>query len=454
MYYAITAEKALLGTILRDNFYLAEANTRITPNDLSATHAVILEKINLITSNGIKADKISLLDAGIEGLNSEYIDHLISIGSEKDIDSYLEAIEAEKLKRMVEHEYDGLRDLIRSEGMNRDKIAEAIQSSTTKVVNSVTRDNGTVCNIRDRIKDTVEKIKENAKKGSGITGLASGFPDLDALTQGFQSTDLIIVGARPAMGKTTLSYNFAENACLQSGVRGMFFSLEMPTEQILYRSFANLGGINQSRVKAGKMSQFEYAKFEEAIKQVDKMDLVIDDQGGLSVHELKLRARKEHAKKPLQFILVDYLQLLKAPEAGINRTLEISIISSELKNLAKELEIPVIVLAQLNRSLENRADKRPIPSDLKESGAIEQDADIIMFVYRDEVYHEDSPDKGIAEVIIGKHRGGPLGTVRLSFQGEFSRFSNIAKVYEPEEERPLPANSEAVTAETLINEHF
>lgn len=450
MHYAISAEKALLGTILKDNFYLNEANTRISHNDISSKNSLILEKINKIVKTGLVADKVSLLDSGIEELDEDYIDSLLSLSNEKNFESYLEAIEAEKLKRMIEYSYTDLKDSIRIEGMERNKIAELIQENHAKILDGVVRDSGTISNMRDGISEAIQKIKDNALKSDGITGMASGFNELDDLTLGFQPTDLIIVAARPAMGKTTFSYNIAEYAC-RHGNRGMFFSLEMPRDQIMFRSFSALGGIAQNKLKKGDLSELEMGKLSEATKIIDGFDLVIDEQGGLSVHELKLRARKEHAKKPLKFILVDYLQLLRAPEAGTNKNLEVTIISSELKGLAKELGIPVIVLSQLNRTLENRADKRPVNSDLRDSGSIEQDADIIIFLYRDEVYHEDSPDKGVAEVIIGKHRGGPLGVVKLKFEGQFSRFKNISHEIEHKKDEPLPSYGIASSEDTLLD---
>ena len=276
---------------------------------------------------------------------------------------------------------------------------------------------------------TIEKIDELFRSPhDGVTGVSTGYVDLDKMTNGMQPSDLIIVAARPSMGKTTFAMNLCEHAAITSDKPVLIFSLEMPSEQIMMRMLASLGRIDQTKVRTGQLEDEDWARLSSAIELLNtKGKMYIDDGSGLTPTEVRSRARRvarEHGG--LSMIMVDYLQLMTVPGLSENRTLEIAEISRSLKALAKELKVPVVALSQLNRSLEQRADKRPVNSDLRESGSIEQDADLIMFIYRDEVYNDDSPDKGTAEVIIGKQRNGPIGRVRLTFHGRYSRFDNYA----------------------------
>lgn len=276
---------------------------------------------------------------------------------------------------------------------------------------------------------TIEKIDELFRSPhDGVTGVSTGYVDLDKMTNGMQPSDLIIVAARPSMGKTTFAMNLCEHAAITSDKPVLIFSLEMPSEQIMMRMLASLGRIDQTKVRTGQLEDEDWARLSSAIELLNtKGKMYIDDGSGLTPTEVRSRARRvarEHGG--LSMIMVDYLQLMTVPGLSENRTLEIAEISRSLKALAKELKVPVVALSQLNRSLEQRADKRPVNSDLRESGSIEQDADLIMFIYRDEVYNDDSPDKGTAEVIIGKQRNGPIGRIRLTFHGRYSRFDNYA----------------------------
>jgi replicative DNA helicase len=283
--------------------------------------------------------------------------------------------------------------------------------------------------INSILAKTIDKIDALYRSPqNGITGVSTGYVDLDKMTNGLQPSDLIIVAARPSMGKTTFAMNLCEHAAITSDKPVLIFSLEMPSDQIMMRMLASLGRINQTKVRTGQLEDEDWARLSSAIELLNsKGKMYIDDASGLTPTEVRSRARRiarEHGG--LSMIMVDYLQLMTVPGMSENRTLEIAEISRSLKALAKELKVPVVALSQLNRSLEQRADKRPVNSDLRESGSIEQDADLIMFIYRDEVYHEDTADKGIAEIIIGKQRNGPIGRVRLTFHGHFSRFDNYA----------------------------
>jgi replicative DNA helicase len=270
----------------------------------------------------------------------------------------------------------------------------------------------------------VDRIDELFRSESAITGVSTGFKDLDDMTSGLQPGDLVIVAGRPSMGKTSLAMNIAENAALASKVPVAIFSMEMPGEQLAMRMMASLGRINAHKVRTGKLDDDDWPRLTHAIGLLAEAPMFIDDTPALNPLELRTRARRLKREHGLGMIVVDYLQLMQAPESGENRATEISAVTRSLKSLAKELNVPLIALSQLNRSLEQRPNKRPVMSDLRESGAIEQDADVIFFIYRDEVYNEDSPDKGSAEIIIGKQRNGPTGKVKLTFLGEYTRFEN------------------------------
>jgi replicative DNA helicase len=300
-------------------------------------------------------------------------------------------------------------------------IAEKRSSSTEGPQNVISVLESTIARI-----DTLSKLENH----SGVTGVTTGFVDLDKKTAGLQASDLIIVAARPSMGKTTFAMNLCENAAMASDKPVLVFSLEMPAEQIMMRMIASLARVDQTKIRTGQnLDETEWSKIASVFGMFkQKNNLYIDDSSGLTPTELRSRARRVYRENGgLSMIMVDYLQLMRAPAFSDNRTLEIAEISRSLKALAKELEVPVVALSQLNRTLEQRADKRPVNSDLRESGSIEQDADLIMFIYRDEVYNDNSEDKGVAEIIIGKQRNGPIGRVRLAFNGQFSRFDNLAE---------------------------
>lgn len=282
------------------------------------------------------------------------------------------------------------------------------------------------------LRETILKLESVIGNPGGVTGVPSGFADLDNLTAGFQPSDLIILAARPAMGKTALALNFVANAAILAKKYVAFFSLEMSSEQLMQRLLSMSSKVKSHKFRDGKMTATELQTlYHEAVHyQTDR--LAIDDTPAISLLDLTARCRKmKRERGHLDMIVIDYLQLMTAPHLGkgTNREREISTISMGLKSLAKELACPVIALAQLNRSLEQRpGDKRPRPADLRESGSIEQDADQIMFIYRDEVYNKDSEEKGIAEIIIGKNRHGPIDTVKLAFHSEFTSFHNLARM--------------------------
>jgi replicative DNA helicase len=315
------------------------------------------------------------------------------------------------------------------QGRNSEDLLDLAESKVFAIAESRTSENEGPQNVDNILEKTLERIEILYKTPQdGVTGVNTGFTDLNKKTAGLQGSDLIIVAARPSMGKTTFAMNLCENAAMEQEKPVLIFSLEMPAEQIMMRMLASLSRVDQTKIRTGQLDDEDWARISSTMGiLMEKKNMYIDDSSGLTPTEVRSRARRiarDHGG--LSLIMVDYLQLMRVPALSDNRTLEIAEISRSLKALAKELNVPVVALSQLNRSLEQRADKRPVNSDLRESGSIEQDADLIMFIYRDEVYNPDSSMKGTAEIILGKQRNGPIGSVRLTFQGQWSRFDNYA----------------------------
>ena len=311
--------------------------------------------------------------------------------------------------------------------------AELLDEAETKIFSlndEASRTSNNIQKLDELIPQSIERMNEIAKNGSSLLGASTGYKDLDSKLQGLQDGDLIIIAARPSMGKTALSMNIVENLVLNKDIPGgvLVFSLEMPAESLTTRLLASNAKIDQQKVRSASMNQSDLKKFMESSSKLKDLPLYIDDSSMLSPMELRARARRIARQEPngLSLIVVDYLQLMQLPTSQENRVNQISEISRSLKMLAKELNVPVIALSQLNRAVEQRPNKRPIMADLRDSGAIEQDADVILFIYRDEVYNEDSEEGNKAEIIIGKQRNGPIGKVNLTFLKEFTRFEDFA----------------------------
>jgi replicative DNA helicase len=282
--------------------------------------------------------------------------------------------------------------------------------------------------IENIIPKVAERLDELSAMSGSLSGVSSGYKDLDKMTAGLQKGDLIVLAGRPSMGKTALAMNIAESVAMNEKKNVVVFSLEMPSEALVMRLLASLGRVNQSKLRTGDMDEKEWANLTSAMQMLSESSLYIDDTPGITPGQMRAKLRRiARAEGDIGLVVVDYLQLMRAPEYRDNRTLEISEISRMLKTIAKEFMTPVIALSQLNRSLEQRQDKRPVMSDLRESGAIEQDADVIAFIYRDEVYNEASEAKGLAELIISKQRNGPIGKMIFTFLGKYTRFENHAR---------------------------
>ena len=312
-------------------------------------------------------------------------------------------------------------------GRNSDEILDLAEQKVFEIAEQESRGRKNYSTIKDLLVKALDRVDELFHKQSHITGVPTGFDSFDNMTAGLQKADLIIVAGRPSMGKTAFAINIAEHAAIRDKLSVAVFSMEMPGEQLAMRMMSSLGRIDQHKVRTGKLDDNDWPRLTSAVEILKDARLFIDDTPALTPAELRARCRRIAREHELDMIIVDYLQLMQVPGTNENRATEISEISRNLKAMAKELNVPVVALSQLNRSLEQRPNKRPVMSDLRESGAIEQDADVIVFIYRDEVYDDESPDKGTAEIIIGKQRNGPIGMVRMAFLGQYTRFENYVE---------------------------
>lgn len=435
--HSMEAEQAVLGSIIQSvDAWDKVAEILIEEDFYNRSHRVIFSAITRLISKNSTADPITL-KAELE-LNNQLEEvgdfvYLVNLARNTPSSSNITAYANIVRERAITRELIGVSNEIAEvsfnpEGRDSKELLDLAESKVFEIAEKRTAANEGPISVSDAIKKTIHRIEELAGQDKEVTGVSTGFHDLDKKTSGLQPSDLIIVAARPSMGKTTFAMNLVENALLLEEKPVLVFSLEMPAEQIMMRMLASLSRVNQTSIRTARLQDQDWGRIQASVKSLhEKNNLYIDDSSGLTPMEVRTRARKlAREKGGISMIMVDYLQLMRVPSLTDNRTLEIAEISRSLKALAKELQCPVVALSQLNRGLEQRADKRPINSDLRESGAIEQDADLIMFIYRDEVYDENSELKGVAEIIIGKQRNGPIGTTRLTFQGEYSRFDNYA----------------------------
>lgn len=436
--HSLEAEQSVLGGLMLDNEKWDVVAEKVVAKDFySRPHRIIFEGVAALLEGGNPLDLITLSE------HLETADQLEDVGgfaylaelakntpSAANILAYAEIVRERALIRDMISVANEIADAgYDPQGRDSEELLDMAESKVFAIAEQRTSENEGPQNVEGILEKTLERIEILYQSPQdGVTGVTTGFTDLNKKTAGLQGSDLIIVAARPSMGKTTFAMNLCENAAMSEEKPVLIFSLEMPSEQIMMRMLASLARVDQTKIRTGQLDDEDWARVSSAMGVLmEKKNMYIDDSSGLTPTEVRSRARRiarDHGG--LSLIMIDYLQLMRVPSLQDNRTLEIAEISRSLKALAKELNVPVVALSQLNRSLEQRADKRPVNSDLRESGAIEQDADLIMFIYRDEVYHEDSALKGIAEIILGKQRNGPIGTVRLTFQGQYSRFDNYA----------------------------
>lgn len=435
--HSIEAEQSVLGGLLLDNSAWDRIADFVNEDDFYRyDHRIIFQHIVKLINATKPADVITVYEAMSTSGKAEeaggltYLNALAqNTPSAANIRRYAEIVRDRGVLRKlitVSDEISG--QAFNPQGKEVKQLLDEAESKIFAIAEEGARGAQGWMAIQPLLTQVVERIDElyNRDNQNDITGVPTGFIDLDRMTSGLQAGDLIIVAGRPSMGKTAFSLNIGENVAIDSGLPVAVFSMEMGGAQLAMRMLGSVGRLDQSRLRIGKLNDDDWPRLTHAIQKMNEAQLYIDETPALSPIELRARARRLSRQcGKLGLIIIDYLQLMSGNGGGgENRATEISEISRSLKGLAKELHCPVIALSQLNRSLEQRPNKRPVMSDLRESGAIEQDADVILFIYRDQVYNPDSPDKGTAEIIIGKQRNGPIGTVRLTFLGEYTKFDN------------------------------
>ncbi len=436
--HSVEAEQSVLGGLLLDNSAWDRIADFLSESDFyRADHRQIYHHITRLIEANRPADAITVAESLESTKELESVGGLAYIGalaqntpSAANIRRYAEIVRERAIMRKLAETASNIAELAYNP-MGRDpaQLLDEAESRIFAISEQGARGRQGFVEMQPVLTQVVERIDllYNRDNPSDVTGVPTGFADLDRMTSGFQPGDLIIVAGRPSMGKTALALNMAEHVALDAGLPLGIFSMEMSAAQLAMRLLGSIGKLDQHKLRTGRLAEDDWRRVTDAVGRLSEAPIHIDETAALNALELRARARRLHRQYgQLGMIIVDYLQLMSATSQGENRATEISEISRSLKALAKELNVPVVALSQLNRSLEQRPNKRPVMSDLRESGAIEQDADLILFIYRDEVYNPDSPDKGRAEVIIGKQRNGPIGTVMLTFQGEYTRFANFA----------------------------
>ncbi len=431
---SIQSEQSILGGLMIDNNALDSIVDLVNPEDFCRRdHRLIFEHITAMVQRGRPADVLtvaeSLKDAGLQdevgGLS--YLNELVhNTPSAANIRRYAEIVHDKAVLRQLITVGDKLvTSALNPEGRDTSEILSDAEREVLAINERNSRGQRGFQSMATLVREVSEKIIDlyQNSNGSEVTGVPTGYPNLDRELAGLQRGDLIILAGRPSMGKTSLAINIAENVGLRQELPVAIFSLEMGGDQLTQRLISSVGGIDAQRLRKGQLTDEEWGAFTKAVHRLESKQIYIDETPGLSIIELSSRARRlANQTGPLGLIVVDYIQLMTGRQNLDNRSTELSEISRGLKSLAKEMHCPVIVLSQLNRSLEARQNKRPIMSDLRESGAIEQDADVIMFIYRDIVYNAATPDKDLAEIIIAKQRNGPIGTLRMVFRGGNTRF--------------------------------
>ena len=431
--HSIDAEQAVLGGLMLDNTAWDQIADVVTENDFyRRDHRLIFRAIGELANQAIPCDAVTLSEWLERHTLLEDAGGLTYIGllakntpSAANIKAYGGLVrEKSVMRQLIQVGTEISNCVFNAEGRNSGELLDRAEKLVFDIAEQGMRGRRSYVPVKELLVKVVDRIDSLFQQETPFTGAPTGFTDFDELTSGLQQSDLVIVAGRPSMGKTSFAMNIAEHAVIKHKLHTAIFSMEMSSEQLIMRMLSSLGRIDQHKVRTGKLDDDDWPRLTSAVGILAEAPLFIDDTPALTPTELRARARRLKREHGLDLIIVDYLQLLTVPGTRENRTAEISEISRSLKAMAKELDVPLVALSQLNRSLEQRPNKRPVMSDLRESGAIEQDADVISFIYRDEVYNEDSPDKGTAEIIIAKQRNGPIGTVRLTFLGQYTRFEN------------------------------
>ncbi|MEL0083555.1 MAG: replicative DNA helicase [Gammaproteobacteria bacterium] len=433
--HSIDAEQSVLGGLMLDSDAWDLVADRVNSEDFyRQSHRVIFDVIRTLQERGDPCDVITISEAlQAEGKIEDagglpYLGELAQgTPSSVNIAAYADIVRERSITRQLTQVGARIAEAgFNSAGRTVADLLDFAEQQVFDIAEQGAKGKSGFTAIDQVLPDVIQELDELFNSDRALTGLSSGFSDMDDRTAGLQKGDLIILAARPSMGKTALAMNLAENVAIRERETVAIFSMEMPAKQLANRLLASLGRVDTKRLRTGDLSEDDWPRITSAVTLLSEAAIHIDDTPALTPMELRARVRRLKRQHGLGLIIVDYLQLMQASGKNENRTAEISEISRTLKALAKEMDVPVIALSQLNRSLEQRPDKRPKMADLRESGAIEQDADLILFIYRDEVYNEDSDAAGTAEIIIAKQRNGPVGTLRLAFIGQYTRFEDLA----------------------------
>ncbi|XZR53144.1 MAG: replicative DNA helicase [Enterobacteriaceae bacterium] len=439
--HSLEAEQCILGSLILDNNNWENIIERINMNDFfSNQHKIIFEEMNFILNKGEPLDLITLSESLKKKDKLNLIggfSYLIKLSQNtpniSNISAYSDIVRERAIIREMITVANEIADAgYYPKGRTYEELIDLAESKVFKIAEIRSKKDIGPQNIDKVLDNTISRIELFYKNpNNGIIGVDTGFLDLNKKTGGLQKTDLIIIASRPSMGKTTFAMNLCENASIIQKKPVLIFSLEMSGEQIMIRMLSSLSRVEQTRIRTGQLNNKDWNRISKVIGiLLENRNIYIDDSSCLTPNEIRSRARRVFRENNgISLIMIDYLQLIRVPNLSNNRTLEISEISRSLKALAKELNVPILALSQLNRSLEQRMDKRPVNSDLRESGSIEQDADLILFVYRDEIYNKNSKFKNIAQIIIGKQRNGPIGNIYLNFNAKLARFDNYLGKY-------------------------
>lgn len=436
--HSIEAEQSVLGGLLLEGMAWDQIADRLTEDDFyRQDHRLIFLAIRRVHDQGRPCDLITVAECLEQSAELDRVGGMAYLGllaggvaSAANITAYADIVRERAIARALITVGSDIADSgFHPQGRSIAELLDAAEGRVFEIAERGARARSGFSSIKDLLPAAVERLDTLYRSGTALTGASSGFTDLDRMTSGLHAAEMVVVAGRPSMGKTSFAMNMVESVAIRGRQPVAVFSMEMPAEQLALRMISSLGRVDAHRVRTGQLHDDDWPRVTSAVTLLGEADIFIDDSPALTPLDLRARARRLKRQHGLGLIVVDYLQLMQSPGARENRALEISEISRSLKALAKELSVPVIALSQLNRSLEQRPNKRPVMSDLRESGAIEQDADVILFIYRDEVYNEDSPDKGKAEIIIAKQRNGPIGHLFLAFLGAYTRFEDLAPEY-------------------------
>ncbi len=444
--HSIEAEQAVVGGLMIKNSAWEDVADKVRGEDFyRKDHQLIFQAIEALARTDMPFDVVTLSEK-LQSLGQlEQVGGMLYLGnlandtpSAANIKAYADIVRNKSVLRQLIDASDDIAQSAYDPGDRSVKdILDHAEKEVFKIADAGSKGTQQYRPVNELLATAVTRIQELYDQGDEITGLPSGFAELDKMTSGLQPTDLVIIAARPSMGKTTFAVNIAENIAVTKGLPVAIFSMEMSGEQLATRMISSLGRINQQRLRTGKLETSDWPRVTSALSLLSETKIFIDDTPSLSPTDLRARARRIKRDHGLSLIVIDYLQLMQVPGSE-NRVNEISEISRSLKALAKELQVPVVALSQLSRALESRTDRRPIMSDLRESGAIEQDADMVTFIYRDDYYNkENSEFPGTAEIIIGKQRNGPTGSLRLNFLGEYTKFENWSPENYSSDEYPV-----------------